>query len=161
MSYLHLENNSRLVFDPTYPILDVCGFDQYGWTTCYVDVKEYVPSNAPEPLGISVVLRAIVDIDHVGDKTTRRSCTRYFICLNQALIWWIYKRQPTIEYAVFGAEFVALKNLVESLRGTCYKLCMLDVPINGPSLVQGDNMLVILNLTRPQSILTNKYNSIC
>ena len=139
----------------------MCGFDQYGWTTCYVDVKEYVPSNAPEPLGISVVLRAIVDIGHVGDKTTRRSCTGYFICLNQALIWLIYKRHPTIEYAVFGAEFVALKNFMESLRENCYKLCMMGVPINGPSLVQGYNMSVILNLTRPQSTLTKKSNSIC
>ena len=50
---------------------------------------------------------------------------------------------------------------MESLRGTCYKLCMLDVPINGPSLVQVDNMLVILNSTRPQLTLTKKSNIIC
>ena len=50
---------------------------------------------------------------------------------------------------------------MESLRGNCYKLCMMGVPINGPSLVQVDNMSVILNLTRPQSTLTKKSNSIC
>ena len=37
---------------------------------------------------------------------------------------------------------------------------MMGVPINGPSLVQGDNMSVILNSTRPQSTLTKKSNSI-
>ena len=29
MSYLHLKHNSILVFDPTYPTLGVCDFDQY------------------------------------------------------------------------------------------------------------------------------------
>ena len=38
---------------------------------------------------------------------------------------------------------------------------MLAMPINEPSLVQGDNMLVILNSTIPQSTLTKKSNSIC
>ena len=50
---------------------------------------------------------------------------------------------------------------MESLRGTRYKLRMMGVPINGPSLVQGDNMSVILNSTTLQSTLTKKYNSIC
>ena len=38
---------------------------------------------------------------------------------------------------------------------------MMGVPINGPSLVQGDNMLVIFNLTRLQLTLTKKSESIC
>ena len=38
---------------------------------------------------------------------------------------------------------------------------MMGMPINVPSLVQGDNMSVILNLTRPQPTLTKKSNSIC
>ena len=37
---------------------------------------------------------------------------------------------------------------------------MMGVPIIGPSLVQGDNILVILNLDRPQLTLTKKSNSI-
>ena len=60
--------------------------------------------------------------------------------------------------AVFGADFLVLKNVMESFRGTCYKIRMIGVPINGPSLVQCDNMSVILNLTRPQSTLTKKSN---
>ena len=38
---------------------------------------------------------------------------------------------------------------------------MMGVPINGPSLVQGDNMSVILKSTKPQSTLTKKSSSIC
>ena len=70
MSYLHLKHNSLLVFDPKYPTLGVCDFDQYDWTTWYGDVRDAVPSNSPEPLGSSVVLREMFDSDHSGDKTT-------------------------------------------------------------------------------------------
>ena len=150
MSCLYLKHNSRLVFDPTYPTLDVCDFNQYDWTTHYGDVKEDVPSNAHEPLGSSVVLRAMIDSDHVGEKTTRQSRTGYFIWLNQELIGWLSKRQPTIVTTVFGAEFFALKKFMKSLQGSRYKIHMMGVPINGPSLVQGDNRSVVLNSTRPQ-----------
>ena len=91
----------------------------------------------------------MVDSDHSGDKMTRRSRTGYFIWINQALIGWVSQQHPTIESAVFGIEFVALKNVMESLQGTRYKLRMMGMPINGPSLVQGDNMSVILKSTRP------------
>ena len=60
MSYFHLKHNSSLVFDPTYPTLDVCGIDKYYWTTLYGDFKEAVPSNAPETLGRYVFLRSNV-----------------------------------------------------------------------------------------------------
>ena len=146
MSYLHLKNNSHLVFDSTYPTLDVCDFHQYDWTTCYGDVKEAVPYNAPEPLVSSIVLREMVDSGQPSDRMNRKSCTGYFICLNQALIGWISKRQPTIESAIFGAKFVALKNDMESFQGTYYKLIIVCVPNNGPSLVQGDNMSVNFEL---------------
>ena len=96
MSYFHLDHNSRLVFDQPYPTLDVCDLDQYEQTTRYGDVKEYVPYNASEPLGSYVVLRAMADDDHAGDKTTRQSCSGYFIWINQALIGWLSKRQPKI-----------------------------------------------------------------
>ena len=87
-----MKHNYVLVFDSTYPTLDLCDFDQYDWITRYGDVKEAVPSNAPEPLGSSVVLGEMVDIDHVGDQTNRRYHIGYFIQLNQALIGWLSKR---------------------------------------------------------------------
>jgi hypothetical protein len=49
------------------------------------------------------------------------------------LITWYSKRQPTIESSVFGAEFVALKNGMELVRGLRYKLRMMGVDISGPT----------------------------
>ena len=78
-----------------------------------------------------------------------------------ALIDWFSKKQPTIETSVFGAEFVAMKNVVEKLRGLRYKLRMMGVPISGCSYVYGDNMSVIHNTQRPESTLKKKSNAIC
>ena len=61
----------------------------------------------------------------------------------------------------FGAEFVALKHGVETLRGVRYKLRMMGVPLNDPTYVYGDNMSVINNTSKPESTLKKKSNSIC
>ena len=74
---------------------------------------------------------------------------------------WLSKKQATIETSVFGAEFVAMKQGMETLRGLRYKLRMMGVPISGPSYIYGDNMSVIHNTQRPDSTLKKKSNAIC
>ena len=81
--------------------------------------------------------------------------------LNQALVAWYSKRQPTVESSVFVAEFVALKNGMEAVHGLRYKLRMMGIPISGPTYAFGDNMSVIHNTQRPESTLKKKSNSIC
>jgi hypothetical protein len=76
-------------------------------------------------------------------------------------VQWFSKQQATIETSVFGAEFVAMKIGMESLRGLRYKLRMMGVGISGPLYIYGDNMSVIHNTQRPESMLKNKSNSIC
>ena len=161
MAYLKLHHNSRLVLDPTYPTIVRSDFKVCDWREFYGDIKEAIPPNAPEPLGKDVDLRMFVDSDHAGDKTTRRSRTGFLIYLNMACVNWISKKQPTIESSVFGAEFVALKNGMEALRGLRYKLRMMGVPISGPSYIYGDNMSVVYNTQKPESTLKKKSNSIC
>jgi hypothetical protein len=66
-----------------------------------------------------------------------------------------------VETAVFGAEFVALKNGMECVRGLRYKLRMMGIPMEGLAFVYGDNMSVIHNTQWPESMLKKKSNSIC
>jgi hypothetical protein len=160
-AYLEKKHNSRLVFDPTYPTIDHSQFKECDWKSFYGDAKEAIPPNAPPPRGKDVDLRLFVDSDHAGDHQTRRSRTGFFIMMNQAPIVWYSKRQPTVESSVFGAEFVAMKNGMEAVRGLRYKLRMMGVPLLGPSLIYGDNMSVIHNTQRPESMLKKKSNSIC
>jgi hypothetical protein len=63
--------------------------------------------------------------------------------------------------SVFGAEFVAMENGKETLRGIRYKLRMMGIPIDGPAYVYGDNTSIIHNTHRPKSMLKKKSNSIC
>ena len=160
-AYLKKRRCSRMVFDPTYPAIVQEQFKQHEWQRFYGNVQEAIPVNMPTPRGRDVDLRLYVDSDHANDKLRRRSRTGFFIYLNSALIQWVSKRQPTVESSVFGAEFVAMKHGVETLRGIRYKLRMMGVPITGPSYVYGDNMSVIHNTQRPESTLKKKSNSIC
>jgi hypothetical protein len=102
-----------------------------------------------------------VDSDHAGEKFTRRSRTGFVIYLNMAPIVWFSKRQPTVESSVFWAEFVAIKNDIETCRGLRYKLRMMGVYLSGPTFVYGDNISVVHNTHRPESVLKKKSNSMC
>jgi hypothetical protein len=89
MGYLQLKHNSQLIFDPTYPDIDLDSFPSYDWTEFYGDVSEAIPTNMPQPLGKEVDIRMMVDSDHAGDKQTRHSCTGFLIYCNMALIIWL------------------------------------------------------------------------
>ena len=65
-----------------------------------------------------------------------------------------------IQTSVFGAEFVDMKIVMETLQGISYKLRMMEVPISGPSYIVGDNMSVIHNNQCPGFTLERKSNSI-
>lgn len=164
MAHLKQRHNTRMVFDPTYPDIDHDSFhqaDNATWKEQYGDVREALPPNMPEALGKPVDLRLFVDSDHAGDKSIRRSRTGYMVFVNNALVAWLSKRQPTIETSVFGAEFVALKHGLETCRGLRYKLRMMGVPLDTPNYVYGDNQSVVTNSSKPESQLRKKSNSIC
>jgi hypothetical protein len=155
-AYLGLHHNARVVFDPTYPAVDMGTFIKTDWKSMYGDVKEMIPSDAPVPRVKEVDMRLFVNSDHAGEQFTRRSRTGFVIYLNMAPIVWFSKRQPTVESSVFGAEFVAMRNGIETLRGLRYKLRIMGVALSGPTFVYGDNMSVVHNTQRPESVLKNK-----
>ena len=68
----------------------------------------------------------------------------------------VLKKQTTVEILVFGPEFVAMKQGIEALRGLRYKLRMMGIPISGPLYIHKDNMSVVHNTSRPESVLRNK-----
>ena len=135
MGYLKWKHNSRLFFDPTYPDIEFNTFnDGAEWKTFYGDVTKAM---------------------------TRRSRTGYLIFLNTALIDWLSKKQTTIKGSLFRSESVAMKTVVEAIRGIRYKLHMMGVPLTGPTDIFGNNMSFIYNISRPESTLKKKINSIC
>jgi len=64
MGYLQLKYNSRLIFNPTYPDIDLTAFPSYDWTEFYGGVEEAIPPDMPPPLGKDIDLCMMVDSDH-------------------------------------------------------------------------------------------------
>ena len=84
-------------------------FHKADCTDIYQDGKDAIPDNAPEPRARPIILRGIVDSDHANGKVRCRSSMGLCFFINMACITWYTKRQATVESAVFGAEFVAMK----------------------------------------------------
>jgi hypothetical protein len=78
-AYLGLHQNARVVFDPTYPSVDMGTFIKTEWKSMHGDVKEMIPSDAPASHGKEVDMRLLVDSDHAGEQFTRRSRTEFVI----------------------------------------------------------------------------------
>jgi hypothetical protein len=124
-------------------------------------MEEANPPNMPPPLGKDVDLCMMIDSDHAGEKRTRCSRTGFIIFCNLAPIIWRSKQQATIETSVFGAEFIAMKHGIKTLRGLRYKIRMMGIPLSGPLYIYGDNKFQVPNSSRPESTLKKKCNSIC
>ena len=142
-SYLKSHHNAELVLDPTFPAIDTSGFERKDWSTSefgHMDnLKEALPPNQPVPRGIGFITKAKVDADHASDTTTRRSRTGFFVWVNGALVYWMAKKQTSVEFSSFGSEFCAMKLYCEYLRGLRYKLRMMGIPVLGPAYIYGDN----------------------
>ncbi len=161
MAYLGLHQNSLLCMDPTYLDIDDKQFPVMDWKEFYGEITKHIPPNFPKPLGKAVGLCMFIDSNHAGDTQTRRSCGGFLIYINTALVDWHSKQQNTIETGVFGAEIVAMKTGVDTMRGLSYTLRMMSVAIDGNTHIYGDNMFVIKNTSKPESTLNKKSNTVC
>ena len=65
------------------------------------------------------------------------------------------------ETSVFGAEIVTMKQGIDALRGLRNMLRMMGIPMYSPSYIYEDNMSVVHNTSRPESVLRKKSNSEC
>ena len=160
-SYLKYKRNSLMVFDPSYPNINEENFPKRDWNNFYGKVEELLPPLMPKPLGMEIILRLFVDADYAGDGALRRSRTGFFIFLNSAPVQWFSKRQTRVENSVFGSEFIAMRTGLETVQGLRYKLRMMGIPIKTPTYIYGDNMSVIHNTSKLESVLRKKANSVC
>ena len=67
MGYLRLHHNSRLLLEPTYPVLDHSPIDDGAECSAfYGGPTKAIPLNMTEPRGEYVDLRLMSDSDHAG-----------------------------------------------------------------------------------------------
>jgi hypothetical protein len=159
-AYLDSHKNSTLVFDPSYGNVDKARFVNNDWAQYYSDVADAIPHNIPCPRGKDIVVTCYCDTDHAGCCVTQRSHSGILIFINNAPVTWYSKRQNTVESSIFGSEFVAMRIVVEQVKGLRYKLQMMGIPIDGPANLFCNNQSVFKNRSFPESTLKKKHNAI-
>jgi hypothetical protein len=133
----------------------------YDWErSVYGNVQEQVPKDAPKPLGKRVVLTSYVDANLHHDLVTGRSVTGVIHFVNQTPIHWFSKKQPTVETATYGSEFVAAKLAVEQIIAMRLTLRYLGVEIHGATHLFGDNGSVVTSSSVPESPLRKRHQAL-
>ena len=163
--FAHLKkyHNTEMVYDPSDPVIDESQYERKDWTSSefgHIEGENITPPNMPQPRGLGFVIRAKVDADHAGDTVSRRSRTGFLVYVNSALVYWLSKKQNSVESSTFGSEFTAMKLCCEYIKGLKYKLQMMGIPCEGPAYIEGDNQSVLANTTIPDSTLKKKSQSI-
>jgi hypothetical protein len=104
-----------------------------------------------------------LDADHAHDLVTRRSITGILVMLNNTSIRWVSKRQKTVETSTYESQLVASSIATELIVEIYIMLRSLGADSEGPALMLGDNMSVVLNTSVPSntsSVLKKKHNAI-
>ena len=109
-----------------------------------------------------MIITAFVDTSHASNKKTRRSHTGYIIFINRAPVLWYSKRQQTVEASAFSSESIVMKACIEACQHLRFKLRMFGVPMDDEHATNifCDNESVVKNLTKLESVLNKKHNSI-
>ena len=84
-----------MVFDSSDPIIDESKYQRRDWTLSefsYLQGKQQIPPNMPEPQGLGFIIRAKVDTDYATDTMTRRLRTGFLVYLNSALVYYLSKK---------------------------------------------------------------------
>ena len=119
-----------------------------------IDLKlEYTGQCTCETFGYS-------DADWASSLDNRHSTSGNVFMIAGAAVSWLSKRQATVETSTYGSELVAARVATELIMEVRYMLRMLGVPVDGPALMLGDNMSIVLNTSMPSSVLKKKHCAI-
>ena len=121
--------------------------------TCYEGAHEDIPKDLPPARGKPVKPSAYVDANLFHDLISGRSVTGILHFLNKAPIDWYSKLQATCETATFGSEYVAARTCTDQIINLRNTLRYLGVPIDGATMMFGDNETVVNTASVPHSRL--------
>jgi hypothetical protein len=77
--------------------------------------------------------------------------------LNKTPIDYFSKKQPLVETATFGSEFMSARQATEQVMDLRNTLRYLGVPIQGKSWMFGDNKTVCDSASKPAAKLTKRH----
>ena len=128
--------------------------------SCYRGAEEPIPDDAPRPLGKPVQITHCVDANLYHDLVSGRSVTGVMDFWNKTVIDTYTKLQSTVETATFGSEFVAGRTASERAIDHRLTARYLGVPIQGTSMMFGDNETVVNASSMPHGKLHKRHNAL-
>ena len=132
--------------------------EEYDWErTVYGDVKEILPNDCPPPRGAPVRITTYVDANLCHDLTTGRAVTGVMHLLNQTPIDSFTKKQPAVETATYGSEFMAARIATEQIMELRTYLRYLGVELTGGTYMFGDNKTVVDSSNIPMARLHKRH----
>ena len=132
----------------------------FDWShSVYGDFQEELPPDMPTPRG-KPFRTTTYDANLMHCLVTGRSMTGVIHLVYQTPIQWFCKKQNVVETATYGSEFMAARQATEQIMDLRYTLCMMGIPIDGPSWMFGDNQGVITSSTIPHSNLNKRHNAL-
>ena len=159
--YLKAYMKGKIVFDTRDLEIKEADFVEPSlWTEMYPNALEEIPKDVPEPKMRPVSITAYFDASLGCDLVTGRSMTGVLLFINSTILKWYSKRQNTVETSTYGSELVAGKIATEMIMEFRYKLRMLGIPVDGPSILLGDNLSMVKNCTLPSSTLKKRHNAL-
>ena len=131
---------------------------QYDWEkTFYGNAKEVIAVNCPKPMGPPVTVTTYVDANLCHDMLSGKSVTGIVHFLNKTVIYFYSKKQPVVETATYGSEYMAARIATEEIMELRNSLRYLGVNISGPAYMFGDNRTVVDSSSIPQSRLHKRH----
>ena len=131
------------------------------WKEYYADAEEELDPKRPATMKTKSLTTAIYfDSNHAHDKVTRRSVTGVIAYIGSCPVMWMSKRQGAIATSTYSAELCAARQGAEEAINLRYMLRSLGVPVEGKTLLIGDNMSSLICATRPGTPCKKKASSI-
>jgi hypothetical protein len=160
LAYFKKFRKERIIVDTAY--LNHSNYhieDHPNWKDFYPDAEEEVSNdlNSKTP---KVWMTAYVDAYHTHDILTRRFVTGILSILNNTQIRRVSKYQIAVETSTHVSELVPSRIATELILEVRFILRSLGVDLDGPKLMQVDNMSMVLNALVPSSVLKKNHNTI-
>ena len=95
----------------------------------YPDAVDEIDCKITKPLVEEMEITAFVSSDHAHDKMTRKSINGLLILVRSTTEYFLSKHKGAIATSTYGAEFCAMKTVVEEFQSIRYMLCCLGVKI--------------------------------
>jgi hypothetical protein len=158
--YIKTHPKGQILVDANYMDWSPYQVEEHDWGEFYPDAEEELPPDMLEPKGKPIRMTCFKDADHAHDVVTRRSVTGILLFANNMPIEWVSKQQKTVETSTYGSELVASRIATDMIVEYRYKFRMLGIPIEGHTLLLGDNASVVSSTTIPSSPLRKKHNAV-